>query len=454
MDRIGVVGVSWRTGGTEALERFTIALARQEKRLPEMVREVGVNGLVYLCTCNRVELAFESATGVDMAEYRRRFFQLLAGYAPAPGEAERTFRAWVGEGAIEHLFLVASGLDSARIGETDIHGQVRDALERARDSGMVSPSLDLVLEESLRVARQVRNTTALGRGRLSLAEIGRYFAERRLRETPGTLAVVGVSSMTERCARSLSGVAERILVVNRTESRAQALAVALDGEHRSLEQFGASPDPVEVVICSTGATAPVLRGRALERLASCSASGRPPLIVDLAIPPDVDPAEADAAGIARIGMDEINAEAQARRAERAEEASEARALIDDALSRFCDRLTEGALAPKLAAIQSRYRTAAIESAERLLKKELSGLAEAERESLRRWAESLGRRLAHLPSSGLRSLAFEHGMSAVDSFLERADDALTKEIAEATREWEQRGRLVRGRDSKEDGGGKR
>ncbi|MDH3691228.1 MAG: hypothetical protein OEU36_17425, partial [Gammaproteobacteria bacterium] len=266
---------------------------------------------------------------------------------------------------------------------------------------------------------------------------------------PGTLAVVGVSAMTERCARSLSELATQIVVVNRTMSRAEALAIAVGGEARTLDEFGESPDPVEVVICSTGATEPVLRARCMSRLAAGAPSGRPPLVVDLAIPPDVDPCEAEAAGITRIGMDEINAEAQARRAERAEEAAEARGLVDDALTQFCDRLTEGAIAPKLAAIQSRYRATAIESTERLFQKELSALEEAERESVRRWAESLARRLAHLPSKGIRSLAYRHGMTAVESFLDSADEALQREIISATRAREQGQRAQRTRQSEED-----
>lgn len=449
MDHIGVVGVSWRTGGAGAIERFTLATAEQQKRLPELVRELRVNGLVYLSTCNRVELVFEAANGVDTADYRRGIFRLLTGQEGAPGEAERALRAWSGEGAVEHLFMVASGLDSARVGETDIHGQVRDALERGREWGTVSPNLDFVLEESLQVARRIRRETALGHGHLSLAEIGRHFAVRRLRETPGALAVVGVSAMTERCAHSLTELATQIVVVNRTRSRAEALAAAVGGESRTLDQFGESPDPVEVVICSTGATEPVLQGRSLNRLAVCAPSGRPPLVVDLAIPPDVDPSDAEAAGITRIGMDEINAEAQARRTERAQEAAQARALVDDALKRFCDGFTEDALAPRLAAIQSRYRSIVAESAERLFRKELAGLGEAERESMRRWAEALARRLAHLPSKGLRSLATRHGMTAVESFLDSADEALQKEIVEAIREREQRRGLTRTPQSGED-----
>ena len=136
-----------------------------------------------------------------MQDLRRDAFELLTGRAAANGEAERRLRAWQGEGAAEHLFLTAAGLDSACVGETEIVGQVRFCQERALELGLCGPSLGLVFEEALRIAARVRGGTKLAEGRVSLAEIAVQHLRERIARTPGRIALVGVSPMTERAAR-------------------------------------------------------------------------------------------------------------------------------------------------------------------------------------------------------------------------------------------------------------
>lgn len=432
MDRIGVVGVSWKRGGTEALSRFTIPVEERPERLPALAARIGADELVYLATCNRVEVAFAAHGRTPVAAYRPRIFGALCGRDPDPGEAERTFQAWVGEGAAEHLFLVASGFESAKLGETEIAGQLREAFELARSLGLTDGRLDLVFEEALRVARRVHGSTALGRGRVSLAELAIEHARSRLAATPGPLAVVGVSPMTVRCAETLAAEGSNVIVANRTLARAQELAQRVRGSARSLEAFRTQPDPAEVIVLATASPEPVLRRPELERLAAGSPSGRPPLLIDMAVPPDVDPDAAAVVGLRRIGMAEIIAEADAHRSDRIQDAAEARPLVDDALVAFRARIVEWALAPALATIQKRYRETALEGAERLFRRELTGLGEKEREAVRAWAQTLARRFAHLPSAGLRGLAAQHGLRAVESFLHAGDERLVSEAEQAAR----------------------
>ena len=118
---------------------------------------------------------------------RAHAFALLTGRPAVNGEAERRLRAWHGEGAAEHLFLTAAGLDSACVGETEIVGQVRAAQERALELGLCGPSLGLVFEEALEIAARVRGETKLGEGRVSLAEIAVQQLRERIASTPGAL---------------------------------------------------------------------------------------------------------------------------------------------------------------------------------------------------------------------------------------------------------------------------
>ncbi|NIO27724.1 MAG: hypothetical protein GTO29_04120 [Candidatus Latescibacteria bacterium] len=431
MDRIGVTGISWRNGGPQALAGFTVPLEKRSDWLQRFARRNRVDELVYLATCNRVELTFVNDGETAVADYRAIFFEALVGREPEPGEAERAFEVWVGEKAAEHLFLVASSLDSARVGEPEISGQVRDSFELSRKLGLTGPRLDLLFEEAFKVARRVHSRSTIGEGRQSLAEIALDHVRNRLRRTPGPVAVIGVSAMTERCARAVSENHTVVYVVNRTLERAEALAGEIGGEARTLDEFRARPESVEVVLLATGSPDGILEHQDLERLAARAPSGEPPLIIDLSIPPDVSPNDADKAGLNRIGMEEVLAEAERNRERRLLEAADARAIVDDALLGLRRRLVDRILAPLFAAVQRRYRHTALEGVERLFRKELSGLKENEREAVRRWAETLARRFAHLPTAGLRGVAYEVGTEAVEAFLAQADESMVRILRDAS-----------------------
>jgi len=132
LEHLGLVGVSWRQNGSEALAEFALDHERAADALQEFARRLHLSELAYLVTCNRVELIFARSERTAAHDLRRDAFQLLTGRAAAHGEAERRLRAWAGEGAAEHLFLTAAGLDSACVGETEIVGQVRSPRARVR----------------------------------------------------------------------------------------------------------------------------------------------------------------------------------------------------------------------------------------------------------------------------------------------------------------------------------
>ncbi len=430
MERIGLVGISWRNGGADTLARFTIPEAERDERLPRLAAALGVAELAYIATCNRVELAFVVPRGTPIGPFRARIFRELAGAEPAPGEAEKILRAWAGEGAAEHLLLVAAGLDSARPGETEIVGQVRDAYESARRLGLVGSRLELLFEHALRVAARVHRDTHVGERRVSLAEIALDRIRERLARTPGPVAAIGVSPMTQRACRELAERGVEILVVNRTLARAEALAAEVGGRALPLDAFRREPEPVEALISATGAADPVLDRATLERLAARAPSGEAPLVVDMAVPPDIAPEDAARAGLERVGMNQVIAIAEENRRDRLVELADARAIVDEALDELRERIVEQHLAPVLAALQRRYRRTAVEGVDRLLRRELAGLGESERQAVRRWAETLARRFAHIPTAGLRALARHGGNEAVERFLDGLDRDLADELAGA------------------------
>ena len=142
-------------------------------------------------------------------------------------------------------------------------------------------------------------------------------------------------------------------------------------------------------------------------------------------------ADARKAGMQRIGMNEIIKEAEKNRERRLLEAGDARKIVDEALQGLHRRLVDRVLSPLFAAVQRSYRTTALEGVERLFQKELSSLSEGERETIRRWAETLARRFAHIPTAGLRGVAFDMGPSAVEAFLTHADESMVKILRDAS-----------------------
>ena len=419
LDELGIVGISWRHLGSEALAGYSLPAECRDARLGAFAGAEGLAELAFLETCNRVEIVFAGKPGTTARDLRVPAFELLTGVLPSPGEAERTLRAWRGEGACEHLFLVAAGLDSAAVGEVEIAGQVRLARDRAEAAGFCGPRLSLLFEEAGRIAAAVRDGTRLGEGSISLAEVAMSHVRGRFARTPGTVALIGVSAMTERAALSLAKDRVPFLVVNRTPDNARQLAERFDVPNIPLADFRRSPPPVEVVLSATASPEAIVDARTLARLVGATGSGEPPLAIDMAVPADIDVDACRQLGVVRIGMDQIVHEAESNREARLLAAADARALVDEALPRLRDKMVDRVYGPLFAALQKHYRDAATTAVGRLAR-ELGELDGETRRRLDTWAKSLGRRMAHLPTVGLKGLMRYGPEGSLEAFLEGLD----------------------------------
>ncbi len=427
MNRVGVVGIDWRTRGPEGLADYTIPADQRAVRVPGLQREVGARELVYLATCNRVEVIFVVQQGVSVAAYRPRIFRALRGREPASREAECELRAWRGEGAAEHLFLMAAGLQSAMLGEREIVGQMREALQLAQEVGTSGAILEWLFSEAWKVGRKVHRVTSLGEGKVSVAELALDHVRERLEQKPGPVALVGVSPMTLHCARTLVEEGVSVFLFNRTLERARQTAATLGVQGRGLEELRQGLDfDLAAVVLATAAPGPVLRRADLERLAA-TRDGWPPLIVDLATPPDVDPDDARAVGLERVGMEEFLEIAEDHRQSRTAESRAARQIVDRALVDLDTKLVGQVLAPMLASLQRRYRAIAERGVDRLLRKDLKDVDDHTEETIRRWAQILARRFAHIPTTGLRAVTKDYGFEVLESFFAEADEALALEL---------------------------
>jgi glutamyl-tRNA reductase len=415
MHQIGVVGLSYRHAPVEEVARFAMPRTEVPARLPTLRALLKASEILYVGTCNRVEVLYSTEDGTPAADLRQDVFRTLTGREPGAGEAARVLRAWTGEAAVEHVLLVACGLDSAQTGEHEIAAQLRGAWEDARTAQTSGPILDRLMGEALGMARRMRRLSA-GVRTPSLADLA---ADRVLQHLSGAserVALLGVSPMTRRCAATLHGARVPLLIVNRTLDAAEELAAHFAGEALSLEAFRLRPPPVSAVVMAAGGTA-LLDAPALARLKASAA--RAPLVVDFGVPPNVDPQTARRAGVSRVGMHELIEVAQGRRLAQLVRLAPVRAAIDERLARLRTELALRAVGPRLARLRETFEQMAAAEVARALKGKLRTLDARERAQLERLAATLAHRLAHLPLAGLRAAALHAGSDAVEAFFDGA-----------------------------------
>src|SRR5579883_834658 len=416
MHQIGVVGLSYRNAGIDEVARLSIAKGDLETRLPALREALGVSELLYLGTCNRVEILFATHDDEPAGDLREPALEQLTGARSPPGQASRLLRAWTGESALEHVLLLACGLESAQAGEREIAAQLRAAWEAARAAGTSGPTLDRVVGEALGMANRVRRLQA-GHAP-SLADLAAARVLEHLAGSPKAVALVGVSPMTRRCGLALHRAGVPLLIVNRSLAPAVELAASVCGRALALDQFRAQPEAVGALVLAAGGGEPVLDRPTLELMATM-APGDTPLAIDFGVPPNVDPEEARRAGLVRIGMGELVQEVQERRVTELLRLAPVRAAIDERLARLREEMATRAIGSQLAQLRGSFERIAAEELERALAQELRGLPPEQREALSHLGLRLSHRLAHIPIAGLRAAASHASPEAIDAFFRKA-----------------------------------
>ncbi|HEY5101648.1 MAG TPA: hypothetical protein VII70_02600, partial [Steroidobacteraceae bacterium] len=338
------------------------------------------------------------------------------GRDPELGEAAESLRAWTGEAAVEHVFLLACGLNSAQAGEHEITAQLRAAWDLARVTQVCGPTLNRLLSEALSMASRVQRLSAAARPP-SLADLAseRVLAHLSGRREP--VALVGVSPMTRRCGQLLRDADVPLVIVNRSAAAAAEWARSVDARCLSLDEFRTSPPSVAALVLAAAASEAVLAETALTAIARAAPSA--PLIIDFGVPPNVEPAAAQAAGLPRIGMNELIDATREQRLSQLVRLAPVRAAIDDRLARLRSELATRAIGRRLSELRDSFEGIAASQMQQLLGEQLRDLNATQQEVLRRFATTLARRLAHLPLAGIRAAAEHANADTVDAFFRAA-----------------------------------
>lgn len=332
--RFAVIGLNHKTAPVALRERFAISPSKLPETLEAFTRSTGLSSCVLLSTCNRTEI-YTLLSSLDGELSRVKEF--LADYHNIREERfAKALYVKIGQEGVEHLFQVASGLDSLVLGESEILGQVKQAYQLAHAEGKAEKMLHLLFQRSLRVAKKVRTETGIGRGRLSVGSVAVEMAEKIFGEdlSGRTVLVIGAGKMGELTARHLlKAGASSILVSNRSLLRAEALAKRLHGKAVTFDQLLAQLEKVDIAISSTAAPHVVLTKDQITEVMK-RRRGRPLFLIDIAVPRDIDPEANHIENVFLYDIDDLEKITREGYEERAGEMAKGLSLIRGEAEKF------------------------------------------------------------------------------------------------------------------------
>jgi len=401
-----VIGLNHRTVPLDLLERMTIDDARLPKALHDVVGREHVSEAVVLSTCNRTEVyvVAEKFHGA-YADVRNALAEMA--YLPPEAFADHLFVSYDGDAA-RHLFEVAAGLDSAVLGEAEVLGQVKSAWEIARAEGAAGSALNMLFRHAIEVGKRARTETGISRNIASVSTAAVAMATERLGGLDGRrVLVLGAGEMGEGMVRAIvnggsaSGVAD-VRIANRTWERSVDLAARVGGSAIRLAELNGALAEVDVLLTGTGAHSIMLEHADLSRVMAAR-DGRALLIVDVAVPRDVDPSAADLPGVTLLDMDDLRAFADAGVQSRQNEVAAVRAMIVDELDRFVAQTSAREVAPLVAALHDRAEGVRQAELDRFRAK-LASLDEGQAEAIEALTKGIVAKLLHDPTVGLKDAA--------------------------------------------------
>lgn len=282
------LGISHQTAAVELRE----LLAFEEREIPaalrSLVEDPSIPEALILNTCNRVEI-YAVTPGVDLG--RARLEQFLRSWFELSREVELPLYQRTGRETALHLFRVASGLESMVLGETEIFGQIKKAYSLAQEARSTAKTLNQLFQQSFRVGKYLRNNTNIQRGSTSVGSVAVDLAEKVFGDLRSChVMLMGAGEMSRVVAQSLlSRGAQSVVVSNRSLERARELAGEIGGEAIPFEEWESRAVDTDIIITSTAAPHALIREEHAVRTMR-KRRGRPLIVIDIAVPRDVDPA--------------------------------------------------------------------------------------------------------------------------------------------------------------------
>jgi len=398
------LGVSHKTAPVALRERLALPEGRATAVLSELSAHESIQEAVVISTCNRTELYLIASEAVAAESAA---LTVLAREAEIrPTELTEWLYSFREREAVTHLFGVAAGLDSMIVGEAEIQGQVKRAYELALVEGATGPITNQLFREALAAGKRVRTETAVGRSRLSVSSVAVELAVEMLGDlTTRRVLVLGAGENGELTARALRerGV-HTVFVANRRYDRAIGLAQRFGGSAVRFEDLPTELARADIVVSCTSSPHQIVGREELELMRPERGEG-PLVVIDIAVPRDVDPRVRDIPGIALFDMDDLQRAVAQRRSVREAEAAHARTLVDEQVERFDRWLASLDVVPTIAALRERGE-AVVEAVLRENESRWEALSDADRARLAVMARAVVSRILHEPTLRLKGAAGE------------------------------------------------
>ena len=393
------LGVSHKTAPLPVRERLALPEGRAVSVLRELVGHADVHEAVAISTCNRTEVYLVASDPVEAESATLAVLARQAGIRPT--ELFGAIYSLRDADAVRHLFEVAAGLDSMIVGEAEVQGQVKRAYELALVEGVTGPVSNRLFRDALAAGKRVRTETSISRAHVSVSSVAVELARAALGELDTrSVLVIGAGENGELTARALHerGV-DTVFVANRRYDRAIGLAQRFGGHAVRFEELPSQLIEADIVVSATASPHQIVGREELEQV-EAQRSGRPLVLIDIAVPRDIDPSVRDLPGIALYDMDDLQRAAARNLSVREAEAAKARLLVDEDVEAFDRWLASLDVVPTISALRGRGEQV-VEQVLRENESRWESLSEADRERLGVLARAIVNRMLHEPTLRLK-----------------------------------------------------
>ncbi len=408
------VGLNYKTAPVAIRERFAVAEADLPEALERLKATKSILECVIVATCNRTEI-YAVVDRHHVCGYHLRSFMEQWFGVPVQ-EFHSHLYIHEDEKAIEHLFRVASGLDSMVVGETQILGQVRDAFLTAQEQQATGTLFNMLFKQAVTMAKRAHAETSIGENAVSVSYAAVELGKRIFGSFAGkSVLILGAGKMSELTAKHLhSNGCAKVVVANRSIERAAYLAGKFDGIACTLEEIEGQLSEADIVISSTGAAGYVLTRSQLEQTMKGRKS-RPLFMIDIAVPRDLDPAIMDVQNVFLYDIDDLEGIVESNMEKRRQVAMKIEAMIVREMDAFDQWFKTLGLSPVIRALQEKAAHVHEETMDSLFKK-LPDLSEREAKVIRKLTKSIVNQMMHDPILRIKEMAAEKdGDEAIEMF---------------------------------------
>lgn len=393
--QLKILGLNYKTAPIEIREKFSLNKESIRRGLEHLEAYDELEEAVILSTCNRTEIY--AVTSTNFSTSIKNFINDLIG-----GDVENFLYEYEGEQCVNHLFKVASSLDSLIIGESQILSQVKEAYTTAKSAGATGTVLNTLFNKAIAVGKSVRTETKIAYSSVSVSSAAVELAAKKLGDLKNCRALIfGAGKMAQLTAQHLKARnIGKIFIANRHYSRAVEMAEKFSAEAVTWDEAMLKADNVDIIITSTGAPHYVVKAWQTQQLMA-RRQGREIFFVDIAVPRDVDPEVAKINGVTLYNIDDLESVVESHVKFRLEEAKAAQKIVDANVSAIMERFKYLKFRPLMADLSQRAEKIRLRELRRIANK-LPNLSDEERKNIEQMTKMIVRKLLRLPMMKLSS----------------------------------------------------